>query len=430
MSTRILSRLAALAAVPLFVGPLAAATAAEVQVLSGLQADVRVVTDRFGKAHIFAQSDADLVRVQGYIHARDRLWQMDLLRHQSQGRSAELLGPDAIPDDIAYRTFGLKEAAERNLSVFSAGATSLLQAYVDGVNAYIEWANSAGSLPPEYAELELTQVEPWTPTDSMSLGKAFQASNSLRVDLGNLELLEGYVAAGEAHDPPFEGEALFFEDLWREAPFDPASTVPDATGEQLFTVAMERPGRERLTRLAALTRRARERLGRSPRMAALMEERRPALGSNWWGVTGELSATGRPMFASDPHLPLTNPPLLITSHLVVTGDPECQQDGFYYVDDTDRIAGSAALGVGAGRRVPAEIQGTGCECLGSSLPFQALSLNLSGQGAACNVFFRGGRIDYVFVRNDTDPPFPQLVWRVTDSNGARAHDFDSRANIP
>ena len=112
-------------------------------------------------------------------------------------------------------------------------------------------------------------------------------------------------------------------------------------------------------------------------------------------------------------------------------DPVCQQDAFYYVDETDRRAGSTALGVGSGRRVSSEIQGTGCECRGVNQGYQALAA--SGQtvtGAQCDEFFRGGRIDYVFVRDDTDPPYPQLLWRVTDSTGARAHDFDSRANLP
>lgn len=111
-------------------------------------------------------------------------------------------------------------------------------------------------------------------------------------------------------------------------------------------------------------------------------------------------------------------------------DPDCQQDAFYYVDETDRIAGSTALGVGSGRRVPSEIQGTGCECLGIQLAYQELAPSgTRALGAACNEFFRGGKIEYVFLREDTDPPFPQLVWRVTDSAGAVAQDFDSRANV-
>ena len=113
------------------------------------------------------------------------------------------------------------------------------------------------------------------------------------------------------------------------------------------------------------------------------------------------------------------------------GTPNCQQDAFYYVDETDVRSGSTVLGSGSFRRVPNEIQGTGCTCgLGNNVAYQQLAP--SGATAAsvqCNEFLRGGRIDYVFLRDDTDPPFPQLVWRVTDAGGARAHDFDPRAGV-
>lgn len=115
------------------------------------------------------------------------------------------------------------------------------------------------------------------------------------------------------------------------------------------------------------------------------------------------------------------------------GDPYCRQDAFYYVDETDRLAGSTALGSGSGRRVPGDIEGTGCECLGTSNAFQLLApsnLQAKDTTVQCDMFFRGGRIDYVFVRDDTDPPYPQLLWRVTDASGTRAHDFDPRAKIP
>jgi hypothetical protein len=115
-----------------------------------------------------------------------------------------------------------------------------------------------------------------------------------------------------------------------------------------------------------------------------------------------------------------------------TGDPNCEQDAWYYVDQTDRLVGSTALGSGSGRRVPSEIQGTGCECLGLSLPFAVLApSNLSASFAQCNEFFRGGRIEFAFVDEDLDTPIPpQLVWRVTDASGALAHDFDDRVPVP
>lgn len=114
-----------------------------------------------------------------------------------------------------------------------------------------------------------------------------------------------------------------------------------------------------------------------------------------------------------------------------TGPGLCQQDAFYYVDEEDRLVGSTALGTGSGRRVPSEIQGTACECLGFDTGVQQLApSNRTAANARCNEFLRGGRIDYVFIRNDTNPPIPQLVWRVTDASGGIAHNFDSRAQVP
>jgi hypothetical protein len=113
-------------------------------------------------------------------------------------------------------------------------------------------------------------------------------------------------------------------------------------------------------------------------------------------------------------------------------DPDCDQDAFYYVDEFDMLAsGSTVLGFGSARRVPSEIQGTGCECLGFDEPAQQLAPSrATATNAECNEFLRGGRIDYIFLREDTNPPFPQLVWKVTDSAGAVAHEYDPRADVP
>jgi hypothetical protein len=119
--------------------------------------------------------------------------------------------------------------------------------------------------------------------------------------------------------------------------------------------------------------------------------------------------------------------------LVGNADPDCNQDAFYYVDEFDMMIGSIdiELGFGAGRRVPSEIQGTGCACTGFQDPYQHLAPSgVAASSAACNEFLRGGRIEYVFVRDDTNPPYPQLLWRVTDQAGAEVHNFDPRANIP
>jgi hypothetical protein len=119
---------------------------------------------------------------------------------------------------------------------------------------------------------------------------------------------------------------------------------------------------------------------------------------------------------------------------IVVGDfgvSDCAQDAFYYVDESDLMTGSTATGVGSGLRVPSEIQGTGCQCSGFEDPYQTLAPSgTSASAAHCSEFLRGGRIEYVFFREDTNPPFPQLIWRVTDQNGATVHDFASNAPKP
>jgi len=120
----------------------------------------------------------------------------------------------------------------------------------------------------------------------------------------------------------------------------------------------------------------------------------------------------------------------------VSVDSDCNQDAFYYVDNTDLQNGSNRLGAGSGRRVPNEIQGTGCECgafdfvLNTAATQVLAPSGATASTAQCNEFLRGGLIEFVFLREDTNPPFPQLVWRVTDSSGSIAHDFDPRAEIP
>lgn len=118
--------------------------------------------------------------------------------------------------------------------------------------------------------------------------------------------------------------------------------------------------------------------------------------------------------------------------LVVTNaDADCNQDAFYYVDENDLMTGSTALGVGSGRRTPSEIQGDACQCSGFGLPGQSLAPSgVTAANAQCFEFIRGGRIEYAFVREDTNPTFPQLLWRVTDPSGLVVHDFDPRGNVP
>ncbi|HTP24377.1 MAG TPA: penicillin acylase family protein, partial [Anaeromyxobacteraceae bacterium] len=189
-------------------------------VLSGLHADATVARDNAGIAHIRAADEHDLFFMQGWVHAQDRLFQMDATRREANGTLAELLGANALPSDVQYRMMGLRRAAALSFPLVSDSAREALQAYADGVNAYAE----THALPPEYTALKLTRFEPWTPLDSAAAIKGLAFNLSFNLDDMYLEqALQSYLTALG----PDAGAALF-SDLFRFAPFDPSSTVPDA----------------------------------------------------------------------------------------------------------------------------------------------------------------------------------------------------------
>jgi penicillin amidase len=287
--------------------------------IPGLLESVRVVVDREGVPHIYAGNDLDLARVAGYVHARDRFFQMDLTRREVSGDRAEVLGSAFIGSDIQNRTIGLRRAAERSLTALTPREHEVLQSYADGVNAYI----LNHPLPSEYASLELTQVRPWDVVDTLVIGKAIAASLSLDIDVGLDQKLQEYVDAGSAGG--YDGEALLFQDVLRSAPMDPASTVPDATGDMPFDVAARKPIDPKfLARVAPLSRGyAREVAdNRLLAMTLPLARREQQIGSNEWGVSASSSASGNPIIANDPHLSLNMPSTFYEWHLHVSDDPE------------------------------------------------------------------------------------------------------------
>ena len=286
--------------------------AVEIPCLTG---EVEVILDRDGVPHIFAENDHDIFCAEGYVHARDRFFQMDLTRRQVSGDLAEVVGVSALGGDVQNRTIGLRRAAERSFDVLTPNEVALLQAYADGVNAYI--ANNP--LPIEYGLLELTEVRPWDPIDSLVIGKAIAAGLSLDIDIGPTVQLQGFVDAGIAGG--FDGQALFFEDVRRSAPMDPASTVPDATGEPPFLAKALKVNRVRLASAAAGAKRVQKKLEQARNITRLMNRRELEIGSNEWGVAGEHTSSGRPIIANDPHLSLNIPSTFYEWHLVVENDP-------------------------------------------------------------------------------------------------------------
>ena len=130
----------------------------------GLERPVKITRDREGIPHIMAASSADAYFGLGFVHAQDRLWQMEASRRIGAGRLSEVLGADAIDYDKFLRTLGAYRHAERTYAHLSADTRAVLDAYSAGVNAFL--ANHEGPWPPEFIILSHTP-EPWRPADSL-----------------------------------------------------------------------------------------------------------------------------------------------------------------------------------------------------------------------------------------------------------------------
>ncbi|HCE10584.1 MAG TPA: penicillin acylase family protein, partial [Oxalobacteraceae bacterium] len=133
--------------------------------LAGPAAAIDIVRDANGIPHIYAQSASDAYFALGFVHAQDRLWQMELNRRIPAGRMAEILGPTALGTDRFLRSLGVRRNAEAILGNLSADTRAVLDAYAKGVNAYL--ANRKSPLPPEFVITGAPSPAPWQAVDSI-----------------------------------------------------------------------------------------------------------------------------------------------------------------------------------------------------------------------------------------------------------------------
>src|SRR5512139_210867 len=131
--------------------------------MKGLSAPVEVLRDRWGIPHIYAQNTPDLIFAQGFIHAQERLWQMEFNRRLVTGRLSEILGTVSIPLDRWMRTLSMRRVAESEVDLLDGESRLLAERYADGVNACMQ----SEPLPLEFRLLK-HKPEPWTPADSLS----------------------------------------------------------------------------------------------------------------------------------------------------------------------------------------------------------------------------------------------------------------------
>jgi penicillin amidase len=282
----------------------------------GLSAPGTITYDREGVPVIQAANENDAAFLTGYAHARDRFWQMDFNRRGASGTVAELVGAPALANDIQTRTLGLRRAAEATWSALSADSRGWLKAYADGVNYWL----STNPLPPEYGALELTRVAPWSPVDSLVIGKALAFQLSFDLDTDFTIRAGAYQAAGAAGG--FNGSALFSEDTHRSQGADDRVSIPGfrpAGGAILeddakASVADSLPPID--PEVVALAQQWQDKLKGNPLIEKVLQRNEGTVGSNWWLIAGSRTASGRPLIANDPHLGLGTPSIFQEAHVI------------------------------------------------------------------------------------------------------------------
>lgn len=318
--------------------------------LAGLEEPVDVYRDRSGIPHIYAQTTHDLFFAQGYVHTQDRFYQMDYWRHIGSARLAEMFGPDLVETDSFLRTLGWARIARQELDHMDAGMRSVLQAYADGVNAYLA-DHHGGALSLEYVFLSLTnpgyRVEPWQPLNTLTWAKsmAWDLKGNMSEEITRAMLLNNLTPEqlAELYPPyPDDHPVIVNQPSIVNQPPIGSQAVHGRAGEQASVNTILQPfsadaqtGIERI-------------LGRFSNLDNLFGASHEGSGSNNWVISGQRTATGKPFLANDPHLSVQMPSIWyeIGLHCVPKG-PRCPYDvtGFSFagapsviVGHNDRIA--------------------------------------------------------------------------------------------
>ena len=258
--------------------------------LPGLEGTVRVVRDGHGIPQVYAGTSTDLFYAQGFVQAQDRFFEMDVRRHVTAGRLAELVGEPAVASDMFIRTMGWRRVAEQEFGLLRPATKDYLRAYSAGVNAYLA-GRSTTQMSAEYAALQLKGLDykpdRWTPVDSLAWLKAM--AWDLR---GNMDEEIARTRLSVDRSPEQVAELYPLYDYDRYPPI-----VPTAGGEAPRTSPRPAP--------AALD--ALESVRRAVDAVPDLMGRGSGVGSNSWVVSGDDTVSGKPLLANDPHLDASIP---------------------------------------------------------------------------------------------------------------------------
>ena len=255
--------------------------------LVGLNSDTEVYFTDYGIPHIYADSELDVYRTLGYIHAKERFWQMDLLRHVGSGRLSELFGPDMVAIDRFLRTIGLNSYSRESANAYlqrNHESLPLVEAYVDGVNEYI--ANNPKPLEHTILGLEIEPFEVQNIFETLTY-MSFSFANAHITDPVITELSEKL-------------DSTYLQDL----------NIYHYKGESTLRSHDNRYAKQAKSALAILN------------QLNVPE----FIGSNSWVVSGDKTKSGKVMLVNDPHIAFSQPSVWYEAHL---SSPENEYYGYH-----------------------------------------------------------------------------------------------------
>jgi len=290
-------------------------------VIPGLGANVSVTYDAEGIPHVFCAAAADCYAATGYLHAQDRLFQMDLFRRTARGRLASMLGAAAVPQDTQLLTLFVTRDGQRIedalVSALDAPQKALLDAYAGGVNAYLTYlAAHPTQMPWEYSTLggaawTPADIPQWTDQDTLAIARLqqFELSETIEKETAYGTIASVFGPGGSKEDlgrfaawvraqQPLNGFTLADTDASPVAPRQSAANEAAAPA-----VPVMAPWGRALAQLSS----------RMDALQPLFGTMRTGAGSNNWVVDAAHSSSGKAMLANDPHLALQYPPLF---HLI------------------------------------------------------------------------------------------------------------------
>lgn len=261
--------------------------------LEGLSAPVDVLEDHWGVPHVRAGSIADAFFANGYLVARDRLWELDFGHRQALGHLAEVFGPDFVPSDTANRLFLFRGDAAAELARFPAQVQDCARAYVAGINARLAQVRANPDLlPPEFTIFDYAPMA-WDVLDLIRVRA--EVTGNTRAEIRRARL----AARG----------GLSYDTL--TTPLEPAHDLRVPNGLDVHAVSAADLGLFDVLQASLPLGRVRD--------AGDTEHRRTNSGSNAWVVAPTRTATGRPILANDPHLSFGVPGPRYVIHLSAPG---------------------------------------------------------------------------------------------------------------